>query len=464
MGADAILLKHLSFLLVTETSTAHESMASAESPMLEMSMALDALECVYRASSATVGKSFDKVGLQLVDILVKCLDEELDRRISRNLVKLSSNVGLQDNVDVKDEAEGNATGTDVKIKEEEGVSGSEDSKLSGVDDPNEAEVEAEYIASPEEDTIILKTTRILGHLARVGGATKALAHFPGLLGTLLKLITLYPYQRIPWEARLSALWTIANLGCNSENMQLMVSTPGLIDALVHVSCRNLHPGDSVETTMDILRGRSIASRCLLNLSWSPQNKIILGQQSSLIDLLTELAVHRHAPLSNSRTVKEILTKTRQHAVGALRNLAAAPRRSKILLCSYRNGHVLGILTDAALNDNDQAVKDRSFAAINNLAIHDTAEQIVNHPALVMALKDVLLSAEEEERQSNVPSDNKEGTPRAHAAATLMVLERTITPDMPSYQNLRDLLDALNPSSPSGDEEGEDGESLHATAV
>ena len=165
MGADAILLKHLSFLLVTETSTAHESMASAESPMLEMSMALDALECVYRASSATVGKSFDKVGLQLVDILVKCLDEELDRRISRNLVKLSSNVGLQDNVAVKDEAEGNATGTDVKIKEEEGVSGSEDSKLSGVDDPNEAEVEAEYIASPEEDTIILKTTRILGHLA-----------------------------------------------------------------------------------------------------------------------------------------------------------------------------------------------------------------------------------------------------------------------------------------------------------
>jgi hypothetical protein len=244
-------------------------------------------------------------------------------------------------------------------------------------------------------------------------------------------VRLRPYECVPWEARLSALWTLANLACNSENMQMMVCTPVLIAALVEVSCRPLHPGDSVEMTMEVLRSRSIASRGILNLSWAPENKIILAEHSALIDLLSELAVHRAAPLHRSRT-------TRSHAVGALRNLAAAPRRTKIALCEYKNGHILDILTDAALNDPDQAVKDRSFAAIHNLAIYDTAERIVNHPALVLALKDVLLSAQED------GLNHEEGTPKSHAQATILVLERSITPDMKAYENLRELLQVINP--------------------
>jgi hypothetical protein len=78
--------------------------------------------------------------------------------------------------------------------------------------PSEGEVAPENIISSEGDIVIHKITRILGHFARIGEATKPLAHFPRLLGTLLKLITLYPYERIPWETRLLALWTIANLG------------------------------------------------------------------------------------------------------------------------------------------------------------------------------------------------------------------------------------------------------------
>lgn len=227
------------------------------------------------------------------------------------------------------------------------------------------------IGTPEGDLVLRKVSRILGHFARVGEATKPMAHFPGLLGCLVSLVTQRPYDSVPWEARLSCLWTIANLGCNPENMQMMVCFPGLIDSLIEVACRPLKPGDSLEKTMELLRSRSIASRGILNLSWAPENKNILSEHASLIDLLAELTVHRHAPLSRSRTVMEILVTTRRYAVGALRNLAAATRCIKIGLCDYKNGHLLDILTDAALNDGDAVVKDRAFAAIHNLAIHDS---------------------------------------------------------------------------------------------
>jgi len=459
-AADAVLTKHLAFLLFCAATTRSEQVptgqggsSNVDNITLELSITLESLESVYRASSETVGSSFKRVGTELVHGVLQALNRELNRRISQHQVveELREHIG-----EVQENAEDE--------KEEKSPEQRDEPQL--LKTPSEREVVPDYTPSLEGDTLIHKATRILGHFARVGEATKPLAHHPGLLGTLLKIITLFPYDRIPWEARLSALWTIANLGCNGENMQMMVCTPGLVDALIQVSCRNLHPGDPVETTIDVLRGRSIASRCLLNLSWAPENKIVLGQQAALVDLLAELAVHRHAPLSKSRTVREILLTTRRHAIGALRNLAAAPRRSKLLLCGYKNGHLLSVLTDAALNDGDQAVKDRAFAAINNLAIHDTAEQIVNHPALVMALKDVLLSAEEDERDNMMSQDPKEeGTPKAHASKTLLVLERSISPDSPAYENLRELLDALNPSTATDEESEEEMiQVTHATAV
>jgi hypothetical protein len=46
-----------------------------------------------------------------------------------------------------------------------------------------------------------------------------------------------------------------------------------------------------------------------------------------------------------------------------------------------------------LNDPDTGVKERAFATIQNLAIHDTAEAMVQNPALILALKDALLSTD-----------------------------------------------------------------------
>jgi hypothetical protein len=103
----------------------------------------------------------------------------------------------------------------------------------------------------------------------------------------------------------------------------------------------------------------------------------------------------------------------------------------------------------------------AFAAIHNLAIQDTAIKIVNHPALVLALRGVLQSSEYDERGSTAAASNGGGggggdaksSPRAHAAATLLVLERTITPEMDCYETLRELIDAVNPAVTADADEG-----------
>jgi hypothetical protein len=533
-GADAVLVKHLTFLIchakhmvktnvVTSSSTTSRNNNNSTmnnntntnnnntnnnaTSVAELVLTLESLEGLYRASTAMVGASFARMGPELLYLLTLLVQEEVDGRVAQLQQQQANNnttvvVQQQQQQPASSSADGGGQQHAQHVSSWAmlpNVMGGQQQLLQG-DDMNDAVdmdldrpsllsssssttltatmarpvTAAVIVGTPEGDEILRKAMRLFGHFARVGDATRTIAHFPGLLRALVNLVRLRPFECVPWEARLSALWTLANLACNTENMTMMVcqatTTPSLVAALVEVSCRPLHPGDSVEMTMEVLRSRSIASRAILNLSWAPENKIILADMppssstassslsssssssAPLIDLLSELAVHRAAPLHRSRTVREILTTTRCHAVGALRNLAAAPRRTKIALCEYRNGHVLDILTDAALNDPDQAVKDRAFAAIHNLAIYDTAERIVNHPALVLALKDVLLSADEDEEDGAGHRRHEEGTtPKSHAQATILVLERSITPDMKAYENLRELLQVINPT-PNSDPE------------
>ena len=82
--------------------------------------------------------------------------------------------------------------------------------------------------------------------------------------------------------------------------------------------------------------------------------------------------------------------------------------------------------------------------------------MVQHPALILALKDALLSGD------NTNEEHEGMSFRDSASATLMVLERSITPDNPSqYQILRELLNSLNPT----DETDEDmGDGMPAIAI
>lgn len=456
-GADAALAKHLTFLV-------YHSRCDNDPMLSEISLTVDVMEALYRASSEIVEVSFRRMGKEVLEILVNLIDEELGRRVD-----VIPEVRLK-----KDPDEEAAKKDDEKKKKMVGESSTRSEHESGRDSksPQNAENdgtvdEGDEVGSMssssqprmltrvregtfEGDRLLRKAVKLIGHFARAGKNTTGIAHFPGLLGSFIRLITVQPYECIPWEARLSALWVMANVACSPDNMQMMVCTPGLIGSLVEIASRPLHPGDDLEVIIEVLRSRANASKAIMNLSWSPENKIVLAEQTAVIDLLGELSVHRVAPLQQSRTVQEILAKTRFHAVTALRHLAGAPRRTKIALCEYKKGHLLDVLTDAALNDRDPMVKDAAYGAIHHLAIQDTALQIVNHPALVLALRSVLMS--------------DDANPKSHASATLMVLERTITPEMESYEVLRDLLDAVNPTNTTSDENDSEMEVVHATEV
>ena len=245
---------------------------------------------------------------------------------------------------------------------------------------------------------------------------------------------------------------------------MMMCTPGLINALINVSFRPVQVSEPLEKTMEVLRARSIASRALLNLSWPPENKIPMAENMALVQLLCQLAIERDPPFRRSRTMQNIMVQTRRHAVGCIRNLAAAPRRSKIGLCDYNNGKILDVLTEAAVNDNDQRVIDLAFAAIHNLAIHDTAEMMVDRAALVLALKNMMLADDEEEVDQQLEDNNKasRNSPKSHASSTLLVLERSITPEMPSYEYLRELLDSINPTCTTNDAEEDEATSTSDT--
>ncbi|VEU38137.1 unnamed protein product [Pseudo-nitzschia multistriata] len=242
-------------------------------------------------------------------------------------------------------------------------------------------------------------------------------------------------------------------------MAMLISTPNLMDSLITLSNRQPSPGDSVETVMEIIRAKSIASRTVLNLSWSPKNKVLMSKNVALIQALCKIALQREAPYRNSKTMKDILIQARRHSLASLRNISAVPNQNKVALCRYNDGKLLDILTDVVLNETDENVVDYSFSAIDNLTIPDTAEAIVERAALVLALKNVLLEDTDESRKGN----NHHSIKCHCASATILVLERAITPDKPCYENFRELLDTINPSNPT-DSTDEPAVPLNATAV
>jgi hypothetical protein len=244
-------------------------------------------------------------------------------------------------------------------------------------------------------------------------------------------------------------------------MAIMIGTPNLIDSLITISNRRSDSGETVESTMEILRAKSIVSRTFLNLSWSLDNKVLMSENPVLLQALCHLALERQAPYKNSKTMQNILVQTRRHALSSLRNINAAPKRSKIALCNYNHGKLLDTLTDVILNETDQSVVEFSFLAIHNLAIRETAEVIVDRAALVLALKNVLLEDSDDSR-------GETHTIKCQcASATILILERAITPDKSSYENFRELMDrelmdTINPSNSA--ECTDELTSLNATAV
>ena len=146
----------------------------------------------------------------------------------------------------------------------------------------------------EGDTILCKASKTLGHFARVGEATQPMAFHPGLLSTLINLMNAQPNDAVPVEARLNAIWIIANLACNEENMVMMACHPELLVSLIAIASRSATKSTSATTIVEVLRAQSIAVRALLNLSWAHENRIPMSEMTGLVQVLSKLILFRQS--------------------------------------------------------------------------------------------------------------------------------------------------------------------------
>eukprot|EP00529_Nitzschia_sp_RCC80_P015833 CAMPEP_0113493948 /NCGR_PEP_ID=MMETSP0014_2-20120614/28855_1 /TAXON_ID=2857 /ORGANISM="Nitzschia sp." /LENGTH=698 /DNA_ID=CAMNT_0000387827 /DNA_START=463 /DNA_END=2559 /DNA_ORIENTATION=- /assembly_acc=CAM_ASM_000159 len=448
-GADIALVKMLTFLEFKSGFRRHPIQADMEVLTSEIANALKALECVYRSSTEKVALSFDRVGMDLLQMLVIYIDDEIKKRCNKSKNATTTDKG-NDFHSTKQIAVDDGTTDPTNTKKEDGATQESSpvfSKTMGL--------------KRDRDIMLLKATKILGHFARAGKASKPLCHFPGLLGGLILLLNLPQNETsndgdvdfVPYEARLSCLWTIANVACNPSNMQMMMSTPNLVSTLVSTGSRQPERTGSLETIMEVLRAKSIVSRAILNLAWDAGNKIVMAENVALVQMLSRLSLEREPIYPKSKTMRDILTQTRRHSIGAIRHIcAASSTRSKVALCRYGNGKLLDVMEDIMLSEVDSTALDLAYTAIHNLVRRDNAEDIVNRPALVLALKNAVLEGDDDDGKSDNggddSSDSKRHTRKRKdlASATIQVLERSITSDDLLYETLHELLDGMDPIS------------------
>mmetsp|Transcript_2776 Transcript_2776/g.2666 ORF Transcript_2776/g.2666 Transcript_2776/m.2666 type:complete len:504 (-) Transcript_2776:63-1574(-) len=454
-GADVALCKHLGFLLLQimiVTNKESESKESDKNESIEISLPVDlcqetsvsrneltdeigktckAIEMVYRCSADSIHSSFNRVGTDLLPLLIQVIQEDLNSRTSAQLKRISDSGKSKKSLSTSRgyQSDGSIT-TESSTISFGYIHGKEDQAIQKYDNKDR---------TVTNDLCLKACTKIMGHIARVGALTEPLAYHRKVLSSLKRIIACHSMS-IPTEARLNALWTIANLACNVENMVMMACHPGLIETLVKVSkCPFDDNEDSLENIieyMEILRSRSIAVRAILNLSWAPENKIPFAEHAELVNALLSTAQHRTSSWGGrGKGVSGVLLQSRRHASGALRNLAAAPRRTKRNLCRANSCTLLDKLADIAQNDPDQAVRDRIHSTFHNLVCADTAEIYTGKDKVMTVLQEAASIGAARINYQSQDSHNM-------SLRTLRTLEKAIPEDYDAYKTLRPIMDSV----------------------
>jgi len=444
-GADIALCKHLSFLLLKRqnAATVHNPIlqnAVPEDSLLspfstdadeddiakEISDTTAAIEMVHRCSAAKISIAFHRTGSELLPLLINEIQGQLGLRGTYPLHQQRPRI--------------------ESIDSEKGVSSI------ATDDSEECSTASinNQIAGYSSDVFSHRTgghhlkscTKIIAHFARVGALTEILAASKGLMSTLQYVIS-SPQDtgNVPVEARLNSLWILANLACSADNMIMMARNPGLLKTLVevisHPSKEDEEKVDSVVQYMELLRCRSVGLRAILNLSWAHENKTLFSEDVRLVEVLLSTANHLTSTWGgHGKGVSGVLLQSRRHAAGALRNLAAAPRRTKRHLCRLRSGRFLDEIADVA-RDPDSDVRDKVHATLWNLVSADTAK-------LYTEKKDVLDIIAREAMTTGTIGERSDSAP-VMAARTLRSLEKTIPEDEEGYNILKPIISMFESS-------------------
>jgi len=445
-SSDIALCKHLSFLLLKRQNVAIVSNHVRRNSILEGSLVspfstdddvddivkeirdtIRAIEMIFRCSASMIAIAFNRIGSELLPLLINEIQEELGMGVNSLAI-----LGVHHKP--RDEASETSSSREAICRIS---SDSEDDCTASIDNQITAVTVTHRQHHQRTNHNHLKTcTKIIAHFARVGSLTEPLAKSKGLFSTLQYIISSpEDAEIVPLEAKLNSLWILGNLACNAENMIMMARNPDLINMLVEIiSHPNKDDEENAEGVMqylELLKCRSVGLRAILNLSWANENKALLSEDLRLVETLLSTARQRSSKWGgHGKGVSGVLLQSRRHAAGALRNLAAAERRTKRHLCRLRSGRFLDEISDIA-KDADSDVRDKVHATFWNLVSADTAK-------LYTQKKDVLdIIAREAMATGSIEERNNSA--QVMAARTLRSLEKTIPEDEEGYQVLKPIL-------------------------
>mmetsp|Transcript_11743 Transcript_11743/g.23396 ORF Transcript_11743/g.23396 Transcript_11743/m.23396 type:complete len:557 (+) Transcript_11743:123-1793(+) len=186
-------------------------------------------------------------------------------------------------------------------------------------------------------------------------------------------VLLYVLNRVPKElARVEAMYTIASLTFNTENMERLRNDPELLEAVVNAAARG---GENDEL-------KKWAAATLWNLACLPNNKMSLPTTPRLLDALIEL------------TQQSVCKFTTGFAVAALRQLTLETE-NQILIASFADGIFIEILGDIVMRDDvDLETKLKAMKSLKNIITSETSDLVMNmHPSVLTQLTDMCRNAE-----------------------------------------------------------------------
>jgi len=232
---------------------------------------------------------------------------------------------------------------------------------------------------------VFKILKVLRYFSRVLTAMVPLAHFTGLLDSLLyqleKLSTDGLLQELEdltscntknspmTTARVDTMAIMVNLACAEENKVMMVDHPGLLDCVINVA-RNDPCSEAREHSAIVF----------MNLSYSAQNKEVLAEYEQFLSTLTKL-------------MGDASPYTRKYAASALFALASVVSKNA-LATSYCGNEILEALRHVLLHDPSDEARVKAAEALHNMTRGKSGDgllKITSHPNLLDALAEAVIS-------------------------------------------------------------------------
>lgn len=223
------------------------------------------------------------------------------------------------------------------------------------------------------DSIIKHVTRILSSFARSYTATTAIAKHDTLI-TRLESIIECSKGTISFESQNNVLWILANVACDKTNSVFLISAnKRLLHTLTRVTS---NPGAIVERKSTprshcfqaLLLQRS-ALRCILNLSFvKGAADQLLAHSSTLLQSVCEIVTLSTEPFQRSAYVHDIVLQLKRYSVAILHNLSNTSDDNKLSLCHVQSGIVMKSLKEVATHDCDATVRRKATQTIANLVV------------------------------------------------------------------------------------------------